>query len=167
MGVGISRRASRCSRGSRQHRHVPAPTFLHLWPGGLGPPACEQPALQRCGGQAACPPGRRPQDSRTSGQVWDNPVLGAWVHRLRRDYRKNTLPQWQVDLLDRLDFAWKVDVHSAKWHHNLHEARRYKVRRRSCVGGGLFMLLHMGPVLGQSSPRDSWASLRIPNGDRV
>ena len=54
-------------------------------------------------------------------------MLGMWVHRLRRDHRKNTLPQWQIDLLDRLDFAWKVDVHSAKWHHNLHEARRYKV----------------------------------------
>ena len=129
-----------------------------LHPGGLEPTACEQPALQRRGRQAACTLDRRPQDSRKSGQVWDNPVLGAWVHRLRRDYRKNTLPQWQVDLLDRLDFAWKVDVHSAKWHHNLHEARRYKVRRRSCVGGGLFMLLHMGPVLGRNSPRDSGAS---------
>ena len=54
-------------------------------------------------------------------------MLGMWVHRLRRDHKKATLPQWQVDLLDRLDFAWRVDVHSAKWHHNLHEARRYKV----------------------------------------
>ena len=55
-------------------------------------------------------------------------MLGMWVHRLRRDYKKALLPQWQVDRLDTLDFAWKVDVHSAKWHHALHEARRYKGR---------------------------------------
>ena len=60
-------------------------------------------------------------------QVWDNPVLGTWVHRMRRDFKNKLLPQWQIDKLDLLQFPWKVDQISAKWHHNFHEARRYKV----------------------------------------
>ena len=61
-----------------------------------------------------------------SMQVYDNPVLGMWVHRKRRDFKNKLAPQWQVDKLDSLAFAWKVDQISAKWHHNFHEARRYK-----------------------------------------
>lgn len=61
--------------------------------------------------------------------MYDNPVLGMWVHRMRRDFKTDLLPQWQVDKLDSIQFAWRVDQISAKWHHNFHEARRYKVRR--------------------------------------
>lgn len=67
-------------------------------------------------------------------QVYDNPVLGMWVHRMRRDLKKKLAPQWQVDKLDSIQFAWKVDQISAKWHHNFHEARRYKARIRPLSG---------------------------------
>ncbi|KAK9786077.1 hypothetical protein WJX73_003167 [Symbiochloris irregularis] len=59
-------------------------------------------------------------------QVWDNPVLGMWAHRIRRDFKNDRLPQWQIDKLDTVQFAWKLDQASTKWHHNFHEARRYK-----------------------------------------
>ena len=54
-------------------------------------------------------------------------MLGMWVHKMRRDFKNKITPQWQVDKMDCLQFAWDVDQISAKWHHNFHEARRYKV----------------------------------------
>ena len=56
-------------------------------------------------------------------------VLGAWVHRVRKQGREGRLPAWQVAELDKLLFVWKVDLQSASWHYLLHEARRYKVSR--------------------------------------
>lgn len=61
------------------------------------------------------------------GQVWDAPLLGAWVHKMRKVHKEGRLPGWQVAKLDELVFAWKMEQQSAKWHHNLHEARRFKV----------------------------------------
>ena len=60
-------------------------------------------------------------------QVWDNPVLGAWAWKVRKDYRNKKLAQWKVDRLEKLEILWKVDQQTAKWHALLHEARRYKV----------------------------------------
>lgn len=60
-------------------------------------------------------------------QVYDNPVLGMWAWKVRRDYRNNKLAQWKIDRLNEVEFLWKPDAQSTKWHHNLHEARRYKV----------------------------------------
>ncbi|KAK9902684.1 hypothetical protein WJX75_002583 [Coccomyxa subellipsoidea] len=59
-------------------------------------------------------------------QVWDAPLLGAWVHKMRKVHKEVRLPGWQVAKLDKLVFAWKMEQQSAKWHHNLHEARRFK-----------------------------------------
>ena len=64
------------------------------------------------------------------GQVWDAPLLGAWVHKMRKVHKEVRLPGWQVAKLDKLVFAWKMEQQSAKWHHNLHEARRFKVGQR-------------------------------------
>lgn len=60
-------------------------------------------------------------------QVYDNPVLGMWAWKVRRDYRKKKLAQWKIDRLDAIEFLWDVDHQTSKWHTNLHEARRYKV----------------------------------------
>lgn len=60
-------------------------------------------------------------------QVFDHPLLGAWVHRMRKVHKEGRLPAWQVAKLDELVFVWKMDQQGAKWHHNLHEARRFKV----------------------------------------
>ncbi len=65
----------------------------------------------------------------TCAQVWDQPLLGAWVHKMRKAHKEGKLPAWQVAKLEELVFAWKMDQQGAKWHHNLHEARRFKVRR--------------------------------------
>ena len=62
-------------------------------------------------------------------QVHDNVVLGAWVHRVRKQGREGRLPPLQMAKLEELLFVWKVDLQSANWHYLLHEARRYKVRR--------------------------------------
>ncbi|BDA51348.1 hypothetical protein COCOBI_18-2250 [Coccomyxa sp. Obi] len=59
-------------------------------------------------------------------QVWDQPLLGAWVHKMRKTRKEGKLPAWQVAKLEELVFAWKMDQQGAKWHHNLHEARRFK-----------------------------------------
>ena len=61
-------------------------------------------------------------------QVWDNVLLGAWVHKVRKQAKDGILPQWQKDKLDDLLFVWKVEQQNAKWHFHLHEARRFKVR---------------------------------------
>ena len=63
----------------------------------------------------------------TSVQVYDNPVLGNWMWKMRRDYRNKKLAQWKIDRFDKIEVLWKVDNVTAKWHANLHEARRYKV----------------------------------------
>jgi hypothetical protein len=60
-------------------------------------------------------------------QVYDNPVLGMWAWKMRKDQRNNKLAQWKVDKLDSLEFLWKVDQVTSKWHTNLHDCRRYKV----------------------------------------
>ena len=60
-------------------------------------------------------------------QMHDNMSLGKWVHSLRRQKRRNALPDWQRNRLDKLHFAWDVDQQTAWWHHHLHQARRYKV----------------------------------------
>ena len=65
--------------------------------------------------------------------MYDNPVLGMWAWKLRRDQRNNKLAQWKIDRLAQLEFLWKVDQVTSKWHHNLHEARRYKVSSFSPV----------------------------------
>ena len=62
-----------------------------------------------------------------AGQVYDNPVLGMWAWKVRKDYRNNKLAQWKIDKLEGLEFLWKVDQVTSKWHTNLHECRRYKV----------------------------------------
>ncbi|KAK9813280.1 hypothetical protein WJX72_011855 [[Myrmecia] bisecta] len=59
-------------------------------------------------------------------QVHDNPVLGEWTIRTRKAYKEGLLHEWQEELLDSIEFPWKVDQLSAKWHSNLHHARRYK-----------------------------------------
>jgi len=58
--------------------------------------------------------------------VYDNPVLGMWAWKMRKDHRNNKLAQWKVDKLDSLEFLWKVDQVTSKWHTNLHDCRRYK-----------------------------------------
>ena len=64
-------------------------------------------------------------------QVFDNVLLGSWVHRMRKLHKEGMLPPHQQSRLDQLLFVWKVDQQGAKWHFNLHEARRYKV---PCLG---------------------------------
>lgn len=59
--------------------------------------------------------------------MYDNPVLGMWAWKVRKDYRNNKLAQWKIDKLEGLEFLWKVDQVTSKWHTNLHECRRYKV----------------------------------------
>lgn len=66
-------------------------------------------------------------------QVHDARELGEWVHRQRALRKRGELSAAAVAALDDLGFAWKVDVITAKWYHNLHAARRYRVRER--VGG--------------------------------
>lgn len=34
----------------------------------------------------------------------------------------------QEKRLNELHFAWNVDIQAARWHHLLHEARRFKAR---------------------------------------
>ena len=60
-------------------------------------------------------------------QMHDDMSLGEWVYSLRRQNRRNVLPDWQRDRLDKLHFVWNVDQQTAWWHHHLHQARRYKV----------------------------------------
>lgn len=67
-------------------------------------------------------------------QVHDASDLGEWVHSMRAARKRGTLLPAQQAALDALGFAWGVDVVTAKWYHNLHAARHYKV---GCVGGPL------------------------------
>lgn len=61
-------------------------------------------------------------------QVHDAAELGEWVHAVRAVRRRGRLPPEAAAALDELGFAWQVDVVTAKWYHNLHAARHYKVR---------------------------------------
>lgn len=61
-------------------------------------------------------------------QVYDNPVLGMWVHELRKKAKEKKMDDETYSRLDAIGFCWTVDQQSAKWHHILHEARRYRVR---------------------------------------
>lgn len=60
-------------------------------------------------------------------QVHDAADLGDWVHQMRAARKRGTLLPSQEAALDALGFAWEVDVVTAKWYHNLHAARHYKV----------------------------------------
>eukprot|EP00884_Botryococcus_braunii_P010283 jgi/Botrbrau1/19256/Bobra.0073s0006.2 len=59
-------------------------------------------------------------------QVYDNPVLGHWVHEIRKKAKEKKLDDETFSRLDAIGFCWTVDQQSAKWHHILHEARRYR-----------------------------------------
>lgn len=61
-------------------------------------------------------------------QVHDAGELGEWVHRQRSMRRRGQLSDAAVASLDALGFSWEVDVVTAKWYHNLHAARHYRVR---------------------------------------
>jgi hypothetical protein len=60
-------------------------------------------------------------------QAFDAGELGEWVHRLRRLKAQGRLPAELAARLEGVGFAWRVDNITAKWYHNLHVARRYKV----------------------------------------
>lgn len=64
---------------------------------------------------------------RTAVQAFDAGELGAWVHLMRRMRARGSLPEALAARLDGVGFAWHVDGISAKWYHNLHTLRRYKV----------------------------------------
>ena len=64
-------------------------------------------------------------------QAFDAPELGEWVHRLRRLRSEGRLPEGLAARLEGVGFAWRVDGITAKWYHNLHVARRYKVLYRA------------------------------------
>lgn len=68
-------------------------------------------------------------------QVHDAADLGEWVHRMRAARKRGTLPPAQQAALDALGFAWEVDVVTAKWYHNLHAARHYRVGQGSIERG--------------------------------
>lgn len=68
-------------------------------------------------------------------QVHDAPELGEWVHAMRQARRRGRLPRHAVAALDELGFTWEVDVITAKWYHNLHAARHYKVGSRGSSRG--------------------------------
>ena len=76
-------------------------------------------------------------------QMHDNMSLGEWVYSLRRQNRRNVLPDWQRDRLDQLHFAWDVDQQTAWWHHHLHQARRYKV---------FLLIVHLCMVVALETP---------------
>lgn len=61
-------------------------------------------------------------------QAHDAQDLGEWVHRMRSLHRRKQLPAGMVSQLEELGFAWRVDGITAKWYHNLHAARHYRVR---------------------------------------
>lgn len=73
--------------------------------------------------------------SAPQSQVFDAQELGEWVHAMRQARRRGRLPQHAVAALDELGFAWDVDVVTAKWYHNLHAARHYKVGWQSGYAG--------------------------------
>jgi hypothetical protein len=87
-------------------------------------------------------------------QVHDAPELGEWVHRMRGLRRRGQLPPAAEQQLEALGFSWDLDVVTAKWYHNLHAARHYRVRRWGrcpgclpglaerpvCFGSALYML---------------------------
>ena len=62
-------------------------------------------------------------------QVHDAAELGEWVHRMRGLRRRGQLPPAAEQQLEALGFSWELDVVTAKWYHNLHAARQYRVRR--------------------------------------
>lgn len=62
--------------------------------------------------------------------MFDSLSLGEWVHLVRRQGKKQLLPAWKRECLDKVHFVWKVDQQTALWHYHLHEARRYKVMLR-------------------------------------
>lgn len=41
-------------------------------------------------------------------RVYDSPVLGEWVHRIRRKHKRKIIEQWMIERLNELDFEWKV-----------------------------------------------------------
>lgn len=41
-------------------------------------------------------------------RVHDNMVLGEWVHRVRKKYKKKVIERWMMERLNELDFEWKV-----------------------------------------------------------
>lgn len=65
-------------------------------------------------------------DCHVPRKVHDEADLGDWVHRVRAQHKRGKLPPAAAAALDALGFAWKVDVVTAKWYHNLHAARQYK-----------------------------------------
>lgn len=52
-------------------------------------------------------------------RVYDSPVLGEWVHRIRRKHKRKIIEQWMIERLNELDFEWRVHqvIHDFK---NLH-----------------------------------------------
>ena len=87
--------------------------------GYLCPMACLWP-VNRCAA-AISPP--------VATQVHDAPELGEWVHHMRGLRRRGQLPPAAEQQLEALGFSWDLDVVTAKWYHNLHAARQYRVRR--------------------------------------
>lgn len=41
-------------------------------------------------------------------RVHDNLVLGEWVHKIRKKYKKKIIEHWVVERLNELDFEWRV-----------------------------------------------------------
>jgi len=61
-------------------------------------------------------------------KVHDASVLGEWVHRIRRKYKKKLLEEWQIRKLNELNFEWKVHQLDARWYSLYHHLRRYKAK---------------------------------------
>lgn len=64
-------------------------------------------------------------------RVHDASVLGEWVHRLRRKYKKKLLDEWQIRKLNEMAFEWKVHQLDARWYSLYHHLRRYKAKHKT------------------------------------
>lgn len=100
--------------------------------------ACVRACLERQPPQPLSPahPANTPRRHPRFHQVHDAPQLGEWVHRQRALRKRGGLSPAAIAALDELGFAWRVDVITAKWYHNLHAARRYRVRGRAGGAAG-------------------------------
>lgn len=64
-------------------------------------------------------------------RVHDAHVLGEWVHRLRRKYRKKLLDEEQIRRLNDIGFEWKVHQQDARLYSLYHHLRRYKAKHQT------------------------------------
>ncbi len=52
-------------------------------------------------------------------------TLGKWFDDVKKAYRKNTLPQERIDLLDQIDPNWKEDPRELRWMKNYELLKEY------------------------------------------